>query len=755
MSRARSVPRREGHCGPDGIALALVACALAAAAPATVRAQPASPYEDLVAEALHVAAIAARERIDDSVLQYTAKVRRRFAAALRTPLKDRTLYRMESAHRVFWNRDGDMLVQVLALREQSPAGEGEYDSGLFDQAFDPMDDRLLFGFARRGDDLGDPGVDDFWFEHPLFLEYRDRYRFASGDTLTLSLPDGRRVRAVELRVVPTVADVHRMAGSLWIEPETGSLVRAIYRLSDTFDAMRDVASLRAEREAGSFRFVPGLFTPWTAHVSLIAVDYSLWDFGIWLPRSLRAEGVFGAGIVKLPLTIDVGYEMEAVITKESAETGVTGDDVVESVHFRTRREAMAYLNQLVFGDRVPYVSDPEVARREGRRITFLVPEDTGYLRSSPDLPPPVWQDGQGFASRADLDAYAESLARLPIPPLVGVPATFRWGFQHPDLVRYNRVEALSLGMRAQVRPNTESGPLSVTATARLGVADLHPNGVLELAEETLDRRVSVRAYHELAPIDERARHLEIGNSLLAATIGRDDGDYYRRSGVALDWRPPTLERRTYRLSAWAEHHREVRAETDFALFRIRSDSWHFRPNLAAERGWEFGGGIDLTPYWGSDPNLVQGGLDLTVQAAAGDFEYARSALVARLVVPLPARLRVALEAGAGTAWGAPSVQRLWTVGGPGTLRGYEPLARAGTSFWRGRAELARGESFGRLALFSDVGWAGERGSVRWDDALYSVGVGVSILDGLIRLDGAWGLRSPRDFRLDFYLDQLL
>jgi hypothetical protein len=32
---------------------------------------------------------------------------------------------------------------------------------------------------------------------------------------------------------------------------------------------------------------------------------------------------------------------------------------------------------------------------------------------------------------------------------------------------------------------------------------------------------------------------------------------------------------------------------------------------------------------------------------------------------------------------------------------------------------------------------------------------VSILDGLIRLDAAWGLRAPRDFRLDLYLDQLL
>jgi hemolysin activation/secretion protein len=101
------------------------------------------------------------------------------------------------------------------------------------------------------------------------------------------------------------------------------------------------------------------------------------------------------------------------------------------------------------------------------------------------------------------------------------------------------------------------------------------------------------------------------------------------------------------------------------------------------------------------------------------------------------------------------VQRLWYVGGPTTLRGYHPRALGGTSFGRARAELARGFSFGRLSLFTDLAWAGERDDVRFDDALHSVGVGLSILDGLIRLDGAWGLRSPRDFRFDVYLDQIL
>jgi len=713
-------------------------------------------YADATAERLHRAALAQRERVDDEVLQYTAKVKQRIAVSLRTPLKDRNLYRMESAHRVFWRREGQMVVQVLALREQTPVGEVENSTnqGLFDQPFDPMDDRLLFGFASRDDDLGEPGEEDFWFEHPLYPEYRDAYTFTSGDTLTLSLPDGRRVQAVELQVVPKRATVHRMTGALWIEPVSGALVRAVYRLADTFDAMRDIQDLREEDEAGEFRFVPGLFRPWTAELTMIAVDYSLWDFGVWLPRSLRVEAVVAAGILKAPATIDLAYEMEAVTTRTEIERDEP-DPSVREVHFRTRSEALAYLATLVFDGNVPYEVEPGWTYRNEQRFRFLVPEDPSFLAESPELPPPVWEDAPGFASEEDLRAYFSGLAALPAAPLERTPATFRWGLQRPDLVRYNRIEALSIGARGMVRPNTPVGPLSLSATVRLGVADWHPNANAEIAHETLSRRLSLEGYHELAAIDPRARHLGIGNSIVAVTAGRDDGDYYRRSGATLRWAPPVSGRQSYRVSAWAEHHEPVSVETDFALFHIGSDSWAFRPNLAADRGWEYGGAVEITPYWGTDPNLVQGGLDLTLQGATGDFEYARAALVGRLIVPLPLRLRVALEAGAGSAWGTPSMQRLWYVGGPTTLRGYHPRVAGGDSFGRGRAELARGFSFGRVSLFSDWAWAGPRDDLDVDDGLYSVGAGLSILDGLIRLDGAWGLKAPRDFRVDLYLDQIL
>ena len=50
---------------------------------------PDSSYRDETARTLHEAAMAERERFDESVVGYTAVVRQRIGASLRMPLKDR------------------------------------------------------------------------------------------------------------------------------------------------------------------------------------------------------------------------------------------------------------------------------------------------------------------------------------------------------------------------------------------------------------------------------------------------------------------------------------------------------------------------------------------------------------------------------------------------------------------------------------------------------------------------------------------
>ena len=716
-------------------------------------------YQDATARRLHEAAMEQRERVDDSVLKYTAVVRQRIAAALRMPLKDRTLYRSESSHRLWWERDDDNLVQLLAYREQTPGGinRDDIDLGRFDSAFDPMNDRLFFGFAENDEDMGEAEGDDFWFEHPLYPEYVDRYFFTTGDTVAVSLPDGRQILSVELQVIPRIADVHRMAGSLWIEPESGSLVRAVYRLSDVFDAIRDIPDLAEEEEQGEFRMVPGLFKPWTAEITMIAVDYSLWEFEVWLPRTMRMEGVVGAGILKAPLSMDYAYEIEGVTTEQSLAEGP--EDLPE-VNFRTRSEAMAYLSELTFGEQVA-LETPRNFNTSSGGTRYLIPEDRTFLAENGELPPPIWESAPGFTSEAELGEMFDNLADLPLPVAPQLPSTFRWGLQRPDLARFNRVEGLSIGGRWQARPNTFMGPLSVTATGRIGLGDLEPNVRLDFARETLRRRISLSGYNEIAAIDEGARHLGIGNSLLAALFGRDDGDYYYRSGGGLEWTPPSAQRRTFRLRGYAEYQRQAEVVTEFALFQFWKDSWVYRPNVEADEGWEFGGELDVNPWWGSDPLLAQGGFDLYVQGGrfehtdAPAVDYGRASLIGRAVIPLPSQLRLAVEAGGGTSVGTPTTQRLFYVGGPRTLRGYSPRLAGGTAFVRGRGELGKSFTWGVVSLFSDWAWAGDREALEVDDAFTSVGLGLSILDGLIRFDGGYGLTDPTGFRLDLYLDAIL
>ena len=96
------------------------------------------------------------------------------------------------------------------------------------------------------------------------------------------LPDGRRLSSVELQVIPRAADPRSIAGSLWIEPESGALVRAAYKMAAPLD-------MQVEVNDDDEVWIPGIFKPMTAEFTLATVEYALWDFRVWLPRSMRIE----------------------------------------------------------------------------------------------------------------------------------------------------------------------------------------------------------------------------------------------------------------------------------------------------------------------------------------------------------------------------------------------------------------------------------------------------------------------------------
>ncbi|HSG46395.1 MAG TPA: hypothetical protein VLA43_01150, partial [Longimicrobiales bacterium] len=618
---------------------------------------------------------------------YTALIQQRIAAAIRTPLKDRTLYRNETAVRAFWDRDYDALVQVLGTRSQYPGRgtavrEGELDwlgDLTFDAPFEPGGDRLLFGLTDQDQEGPDfqPDDDDFWFAHPLAAGADTLYRFRSGDTLTLSLPDGRSLRTVKLDVLPRVADVHRITGSLWIEPESGALVQAVFRLSQQFDAIRDIPELREEDEAGEFRFVPGLLKPWTFDMNLVAIEYGLWDFRFWLPRTMRVEGEAAAGILKFPVSMDISYRIESVTTAEEAAAeeaeaqaaAAAGETpALTERHFETRAEAMAFIAELLSErEGVAYEALAGTTRTtNGRTSRLIAPADPSLVAESPALPPPIWEQAPGFASEDDLSEMFGTLADLPAPPVQGIPWAANWGWHRHDLLRYNRVEGPTVGGRFQARMGAGIlGPLNFTATGFMGFADMEPKARVDFQRATVRRRTTVSGYREMRATDSQGRYLGVGNSLNALLFGRDDGEYFLATGAELSVRPPEAARQSYHFRVYAERHHALSKKIDFALFRNWSGEGIFRPNLAADRAEEAGAELRLAPWWGTDPLLPLVGLELyghgAVWRTPGETEtrdFARASAVLRVAIPLAdARWRVGLEAGAGTTWGEAPLQR--------------------------------------------------------------------------------------------------
>lgn len=751
-------------------ALLVAACT---AAPAAAQARQYSPdaFADSLAGDLYAAAVDNWSTLDESIVRYTAMIQQRIAAAIRTPLKDRTIYRNETAVRAFWDEDYDAVVQVLGTRSQYPGRETAVREGdlewledlPFDEPFEPGGDRLFFGLTDQNDDGFEPSSDDFWVAHPLAEGADSLYRFQSGDTLTLSLPDGRRLQAVQLDVLPRIADVHRITGTLWIEPESGALVRAVYRLSRQFDAMRDIPELQEHEEDGSFKYVPGLFKPWTFDLTMVAVDYGLWDFKVWLPRSMRMEGEAAAGIMKFPVSMDVSYQIESVTTRDDVAEEVAPPTELEEIHFETRAEAMAFIAQLLSGtDGTAYElldDSDEVAR--GRRSMLIVPEDRSLVENNVYLPPPIWEDAPGFPSDEALADYMQTLADLPAPKVQGFPISANWGWARPDLLRYNRVEGPAIGGTIDAELG---GPYTLEASGFFGFADLQPKVRLGIQRGTVLRRLKLGGYYEIQATDPQGRYLGFGNSMFAFLFGRDDGEYFRASGVDLTWRPPAGARESFLFRAYAERQWQLETETDFALFRVFDSGWQFRPNVAADDADEMGAELRLSPWWGSDPLSAQFGLDLYGQGARWRYvgmndqtNYARASAILRLAIPIADDTwRVGAEAGGGTTWGDGPMQRSWFVGGARSLRGYPASTMMGSTFTRGRIEVQRVFEIGALSAFGDAGWAGQRSEFDVGNLLYGVGLGGSLMDGLVRMDLSYGLKGPsKQFRIDLYLDAIL
>ena len=715
----------------------LVTAVLAVQTPADSGGAGGNAYLDADSRRLVAAARSRRETIDRSITGYRTTMRERIGVGIRALRRDRMLYRRELALRIDWRRDSVAQIDVIGARQSVPAATPKRelpedlkgDAG--DYAFDPADDRLTVGFRSRSD-----SGKRLEFQHPLAPGSEAHYRFAAGDSSIVVFPDGRTIRLRELRIIPRRLDVRLMTGSFWIDEGSRAVVRALVRPARAFDFEQDVAEDDDD--------IPGIVKPIRLEFRFLTIDYGLWEGRWWLPRLIAMDAVATAGsFLQMPVRYERVYDNYDV-TGDTAQRRAVRPPVATAAedsiaraacHERAEREGGA-------GGGI------SCKCRNGRCLAFRVhiPTDTAALLSSTLLPPPFGAADDTLISAGEMTELTRALDKLPAAPWQFHARPPRWG-----LARFNRVEGLSLGARGEL----DFGRLRLDGAGRIATSDGEPDLEAGLVRETGHARFRLSGYRRLAAVDPTARSLGLGNSLGALLLGRDDGDYFRATGAELTMAPAVTLPQRFTIRVYAEQQRRALTRTDFSLPHVFHDDHVFRPNITADSADQVGAALTVRTQRGMDPERNQWSADVTIDGGTGTYGFARASTTLRLAAPLGSWLAGALELGGGMSAGRVPVQSYWYLGGPGTLRGYGGNAMSGDAFWRARLEIANRWPAARLVLFADVGRAGARDHLSLAKSLAGVGMGVSFLDGLLRLDVARAVRSPTGWRLDFYTDAAL
>lgn len=711
-------------------------------------------YRNGDARTLVARARTARATQDSMLQSYEAHSVERMSlgARLKATGRDRLAARGESATKIQWQRGVGARIEIEGSRFTVPmvssAVEPEYGSMIGAPSSIP--------YYPGRESLWPMGDAKYW-KHPLAAGAEAYYRYTAGDSINFALSDGRTIRLREIRLEPRHPRADLVAGSFWFDTESAQLVRAIYRPAVPID-------LQANFNAGGRgNNAPAWLRPLVITLRSVSVEFGLHEGRWWLPRRQAAEGEAQVTFVRLPIVVNQQFTYTSVNALDAASLApfvvgapdsvtqprlVRGDsawralpleerhrlrEVAEAERIRRRKEACATAGFTTTTNTLDSV--PVLTR---------VPCDSATLVHSPALPASIFDESDDPLATAD---------RRMIDRALGWAAQADWGFTTPtfhygvDLVRYNRVEGLSLG--AMVRQEMGKG-FSGSLVGRLGVADLHPRGELTLSRSDAFRTVALAAYERLGVATDWGSPLDVGASLNALLFGRDEGLYFGARGIELTGRG--LEGSRFSWRVFGEQHRSVGVETNFSLPNV-VNGLRFRDNIVADRADQLGVGVRLQGSRGDEPRAFRLLGDLRAEGATGDFDFARGMFDATVSRSLIGKFDGSLTAAAGSSTGELPTQKLWYLGGVHTIRGQPLAATVGNSFWMGRAELGYGIPGIRPSIFYDVGWAGDRR--RWRDQgrpLSGAGVGVSFLDGLIRLDVATGLRPSRGVRADLTLE---
>jgi hypothetical protein len=492
-----------------------------------------------------------------------------------------------------------------------------------------------------------------------------------------------------------------------------------------------VGSVFVDRAGGdivrmTFTFTPASYVDRRLDYISVSLDNGLWEGRYWLPneqtlqiRRQVPELDFGAGAV---------------------------------IHGRMR------ITDYVFNDSLPattFTGSKLTAVPRAARLEFDFERGIYDDMNELGLPPPT-----------DLARVRQQAAAiLGTSRLSGLPALRVNIGSASSAFRYNRAEGVAVGAGLAYVP----GP-SWRAEANGGYAFGAQRGWAMMGmTAALGSRSEIRLRADLNEVGDMGIVAGVApalNTLSALFLGRDYLDPYRATGVSLGTRHSY---RSLRATAdvGGERHRSAALTQQTALF---SDSAHFRavkrvdhgdlvslmlglerPVLDA-RSVSWGAGLQLEAGMFENVGFLRPGLSLSVRRASADHAHG-----------------LQLRAAAGGLVGGAPAQRLFLLGGVGTLPGFEYRGFAGTRYVFAESEATLGvlRPWLGLRLLGAAGMTaglqpdllpclppqactgpGYRTRSPWqvrtsDGVRFSAGAGVSLFWDVLRADVARGVNGGR------------
>jgi hypothetical protein len=718
----------------------------------------ATAFKDPASREILLLARRARTTQDSALQSYDATTYQRMSAGMGFTKfgRDRLAFRTEEATKVQWRRGVGAYVDVTGSRTVVPiAGQSAHvrmGGSISPIPYYPGSETLWIGSgAAKGTVDENQGI-----VHPLAEGSEAYYTYSTGDSVTFRLPDGKSIRLRELQVRPRTPKWNLAVGSLWFDLSGGQLVRAAYRMS----VPMDIKAVAEEDDSSSFQDVPALIKPMlfpmTASISAIGVEYGLYQGRFWLPRVQVLEGGANVSFMRVPFKLEQKFQYDQVNAGEKlaaivvpGDSGRTSRDmsvtVGEPTHSDSAPASRRTARRKAICDSVGVITSVRQSRNNPNPVMVRVPCDSLKLANSPDLPASIYDKGDDVFSGEEMDALVSQALSMGAQPGFA-PQPIRGQMEN---LRYNRIEGLSVGGRLD---QTIGAGYSLFATGRIGIADREPNAELNVSRSDLRRTLSITAYNRLTSASDWGHPFGLGASISAFVFGRDEGFYYRASGIELGASPDQPGTSALTWSLFAEQERTAIQKTTISLADLVFGST-FEPNFEAYRSVFLGGRTRHTSTFGLDPQGFRLFTDTRLESAWADTgAYGRGAVDVTASHGI-GNGAAAITLAAGSSVGVMPAQRFWYLGGTQTVRGQRPGLETGNAVWLARAEVAHGVGVVRPVVFADFGWAGDRNAwSRIGLPMSGAGAGMSLLDGLIRFDVARGINPERNWRVDTYIE---